>query len=222
MSFQRTSDRAGKAKEKSVYWSILLAFGLWYGMFVWRPFNFWLMMSLSTSLLILISCCYGHPLLQKSELTGRNILLGIFSAVVLYFLFWVGNHVLIFIADFFPRMLPDRSGNLNAVYANMGELSPVLVGALLFFPIGFGEEIFWRGFVQRHFSRRWSGRTAFIVTTLLYTCVHLPTGNPVLILAALTVGLFWGGLYWATGSILPVLVSHMLWDPAIFVVWPIR
>jgi hypothetical protein len=93
---------------------------------------------------------------------------------------------------------------------------------LLFFPIGFGEEIFWRGYVQRGFAEKWSGRRAFILTTLLYTAVHLPTGNTVLIAAALTCGLFWSGVYFATGRLLPVLISHMLWDPAIFIVWPIR
>jgi membrane protease YdiL (CAAX protease family) len=64
--------------------------------------------------------------------------------------------------------------------------------------------------------------TAYFVTILLYAGIHLPTKNPVLILAALTCGVFWGGLYWATGRLVPVLVSHMLWDPAIFVIFPIR
>jgi membrane protease YdiL (CAAX protease family) len=128
----------------------------------------------------------------------------------------------VLVSRFFPALLPDPAGNIASVYANLGGLSPGLVAFLLFFPIGFGEEIFWRGFVQRRFRERWSARSAFVLTALLYTAIHFPTGNPVLILAALTCGLFWGGFYWATGSLVPVLVSHMLWDPFIFVILPIK
>lgn len=211
-----------KRSNKIVWTSIFLAFVLWYIMFVLRPLNFWLMMSFSTSLLAVISYCFGRPLFRSGELNWRNILIGVASAGILYALFWIGNKTLILASQIFPGVLTNRLENINDVYANRGSLSPALVGVLLFFPIGFGEEIFWRGFIQRHFSKRWNNPAAFILTTFLYTCVHLPTGNPVLILAALSVGLFWGGLYWYTGALVPVLISHMLWDPMIFVVWPIK
>jgi membrane protease YdiL (CAAX protease family) len=205
-----------------IYLSILLAFALWAVMFVLRPLNFWLMLSFSTSLLGGISLTHVRPLLRREELTLKNFLLGFLMAGLLYAIFWLGNQFLIFFSMLFPYLLPDRSGNISSVYANLGSLPPALVGALLFFPIGFGEEIFWRGFVQRRLAERWNPAVGFALALLLYTGVHLPTGNPVLILAAFACGAFWGGLYWLTGSILPVLISHMLWDPAIFVIWPIR
>jgi len=208
--------------DRWLYLGVFLAFVLWFVMFVARPLNFWLMMSFSTSLLAALSFIFGSPLLSREEMTWKNILLGLLSAALLYAVFWVGNQFLILVSGLFPSLIPDRAGNINAVYANRGVLSPVLVGTLLFFPIGFGEEVFWRGFVQRRFSVKWTPAAAWIVTTLLYAAVHLPTGNPVLILAALTCGAFWGGLYMATGTLVPVLVSHMIWDPVIFVIWPIK
>ena len=210
------------ATDVRLYFSILLAVVLWVVMFVFRPLNFWVMLTFSTSLLAALSYAFGRPLIRPEELKWKNALWGILLAAALYGIFWIGNQGLILISQVFPEILPDRLGKINAVYANVGALPPALVGILLFFPIGFGEEIFWRGYVQRRFSQKWNGRRAFILTTLLYTAVHLPTGNPVLIAAALTCGLFWSGVYWATGSLLPVLISHMLWDPAIFIVWPIR
>jgi membrane protease YdiL (CAAX protease family) len=210
------------AKDNRLYFSILLAFVLWVIMFVFRPLNFWVMLTFSTSLLAALSYAFGRPLIRPDELKWKNVLWGILLAAALYGIFWIGNQGLILISHWFPEMLPDRLGKINAVYANLGALPPALVGILLFFPIGFGEEIFWRGFVQRRFGEKWNGCCAYILTTLLYTGVHLPTGNPVLITAALTCGLFWGGVYWITGSLLPVLISHMLWDPAIFIIWPIR
>jgi membrane protease YdiL (CAAX protease family) len=180
------------------------------------------MLTFSTSLLSAVAFVLGRPLLSGREFTVKNLLLGILLAALLYGVFYAGNRFLMIVSRLFPSLLPDRAGNIASVYANLGGLSPIVVGLLLFFPIGFGEEIFWRGFVQRRFSERGTATSAFVVTTLLYTAIHVPTGNPVLILAALTCGLFWGGVYWATGSLVPVLVSHMLWDPLIFVLWPIK
>ncbi|MGE5840017.1 MAG: lysostaphin resistance A-like protein [Deltaproteobacteria bacterium] len=202
--------------------SIGLAFVLWGVMFVLRPFNFWFMLTFSTSLLSAVTFALGRPLLSGREFTAKNVFLGVSLAALLYALFYAGNQFLMIFSRIFPALLPDRAGNIASVYANLGGLSPALVGLLLFFPIGFGEEIFWRGFVQRRFGERGTATSAFVVTTLLYTAIHVPTGNPVLILAALTCGLFWGGFYWATGSLVPVLVSHMLWDPFIFVILPIK
>jgi uncharacterized protein len=205
-----------------LYLSILLAFALWIVMFLIRPLNFWLMLSFSTSVLGTIALSQTRPILRKEELNIKNLLLGLFMAGLLYGIFWFGNQFLILVSAHFPSLLPDRSGNISSVYANLGSLPPALVGVLLFFPVGFGEEIFWRGFVQRRFAETWNPTAAFAITLLLYTGVHLPTRNPVLILAAFTCGAFWGGLYRFTGMLLPVLISHMIWDPAIFVIWPIK
>jgi len=214
-------EETGSGSSRGLMAGILLAFALWIVAFVIRPLNFWLMMSFSTSLLAATAFIFGRPLISRRELTWKNILLGILSAAVLYALFLAGNQALILLSRLFPALIPDRAGNLGAVYANREILSPLLVGLLLFFPIGFGEELFWRGFVQRRLASKWSPLWALIATTLLYTAVHLATGNPVLILAALTCGAFWGGLYMIAGTLVPVLVSHMVWDPFIFVIRPI-
>jgi membrane protease YdiL (CAAX protease family) len=208
--------------QKGLWVSVGLAFVLWGGIFVLKPFNFWFMLTFSTFLLAAIAFLLGRPLPLSREFTARNVLLGVVLAALLYAVFYAGNQFLKMVSGLFPALLPDRAGNIASVYANLGGLSPAVVSLLLFFPIGFGEEVFWRGFVQRRLSERWSAGLAFVVTSLLYTGIHLGTGNPVLILAALTCGLFWGGFYWATGSLVPVLVSHMLWDPFIFVIAPIK
>ncbi len=202
--------------------SIGLAFVLWFVMFVLQPLNFWVMLTFSTSLLSVVAFALGRPLIPSGEFTAKNGLVGVLLAALLYALFYLGNQFLLLVSRLFPSLLPDPARDIASVYANLGGLSPSLVAFLLFFPIGFGEEVFWRGFVQRRLGERGSVTSAFVLTTLLYTAIHVPTGNPVLILAALTCGLFWGGFYWATGRLVPVLVSHMLWDPFIFVIMPIK
>jgi membrane protease YdiL (CAAX protease family) len=42
-----------------------------------------------------------------------------------------------------------------------------------------------------------------------------------LFLAALICGLFWGALFKRYRSVWPVLISHALWDVAIFLLFPI-
>jgi len=219
-----SSDRltVNSDQQNGLWASILLAFALWVVLFVFQPFHFWAMLTFSTALLAAVAFVLGRPLLSGREFTATNVFLGVVLAALLYGVFYMGNLFLMLVSRLFPALLPDRAGNIASVYANLGGLSPALVGFLLFFPIGFGEEVFWRGFVQRRLRDRWSAKSAFVLTALLYTAIHLPTGNPVLILAALTCGLFWGGFYWATGSLVPVLVSHMFWDPFIFVIFPIK
>ena len=42
-----------------------------------------------------------------------------------------------------------------------------------------------------------------------------------LVMAALTAGLFWGWLYWKTGSLVPCILSHAFWTVAVFILWPL-
>lgn len=194
--------------------SIIIAAFLWFATFVIQPFNFWMMMTFNTIVLSLIAFFMGRPLFKKEDFKLVNIFIGIFSAAVLYGIFFVGNIIS-------KKIIPEQGQYLSAIYNNRVSVPTWLVAGLLFFPIGFGEEIFWRGFIQNKLQKFGNVR-ALIITTIIYTGIHIPTLNPVLVLAALTCGLFWGYIYYRTGSLLTVLISHMLWDPFIFVIAPMR
>jgi hypothetical protein len=102
-----------------------------------------------------------------------------------------------------------------------GSLSPTLLALLLLFVIGPAEEIFWRGYVQRTISNFRSPFFAFLVTTMCYTFIHLPSGNFMLIMAAMVCGIVWGGLYYLMPNRLSaIIISHALWDAAAFVWLP--
>ncbi len=204
--------------KKCLYLSVLAAFVLWYVMFVLRPLNFWLMMSVSTLLLSAVALRCGTWHKKDWQPTLRDVWIGIGSALLLYGLFFIGNELLKSLQNIFPLQ---RGENIAAVYANRGALPAGLVAGLLFFPIGFGEELFWRGFVQKQFSEKISSLVGFIIATFLYTAVHFSTGNAILLLAAVVCGLFWGGLYAVTSRLPAVLISHMVWDPLIFVFFPV-
>jgi membrane protease YdiL (CAAX protease family) len=209
-------------KKRVLYLSIGLAFVLWYVMFVVKPFNFWLMMAFSTTLLSLIVLWIGKPFAGRGEFSWMNVSIGIASALLLYGIFWAGNQMLILLNAWMPGIFAQRPQNLAAIYGNRGDLAPHWIALLLFFPIGFGEEFFWRGLVQKHFSGKLGRWRGFLLAAFLYSAVHFATGNFVLLLAAVTCGLFWGALYAWRGQLLPVLLSHMIWDPLVFVFFPIQ
>jgi len=87
--------------------------------------------------------------------------------------------------------------------------------------IGPGEELFWRGFLQRRLQSHKGPFTGLLLSTAVYTLVHVGSGNLMLVLAAGICGLFWGYLYLRTGSIVINVVSHTAWDIAIFLLLPL-
>ncbi|GAB4028879.1 MAG: hypothetical protein Fur0012_02320 [Elusimicrobiota bacterium] len=189
--------------------SVLIAFILWFLTFVIKPFNFWAMMSFNALTLIALASFSKGKILFAEDFTLKNILLGFFSALVLYGIFFFGRKILAFI--------PGNSQMLTSVYSNGSQTPRWLVAMLLFFPIGFAEEYFWRGWIQKKLYSAYPKFQAVLVASFIYAAVHIPTLNPVLILAAAVCGLYWGILYAISGSISLVIVSHMLWDPLIFV-----
>ena len=100
------------------------------------------------------------------------------------------------------------------------QLDAVLIGLLLAFFMGPAEEIYWHGFVQRRLVGRFGVMAGVLGTAAVYALVHVASLNPMLILAAGVCGLFWGILYQREQSLIPLIISHSLWDVMIFVWFP--
>lgn len=204
--------------------SLLLAALLWFVMF--SPFtashvNFWVCMTISALTLTCFSFAFGgsksigtdKPTKDTPPVTFTCIL-GIIIAACLWGVFFVGDKVS-------QLILPFAREQVNIIYNIKGNLSPTLLALLLLFVIGPAEEIFWRGYVQRTLTKYRSPFVAFLLTTACYTAIHLPSGNFMLIMAALVCGIVWGGLYWLMPNQLrAIIISHALWDAAAFVWLP--
>ena len=209
---------------KRILLSICIAFVLWFIMFSpWTAphLNFWLAMTVSACVLITLSissfCPYNGR--DNGAMTcGRwvkELALGIGIAVVLWLVFWTGDKVSQWLFDF-------ARPQVDSIYGMKEGNQPWLIALLLLFIIGPAEELFWRGYVQRSLSNRWNANVGFILTTAIYTLVHLPSGNFMLIMAAMVCGVAWGGLYRLMPRHFPaIVISHALWDAAAFVWFPI-
>lgn len=144
---------------------------------------------------------------------AAKITIGLTSAAVLYLVFYAGN----FLSQ---RFFPFTQSGIVDIYNFRGSASVLRITLLMLFIIGPGEELIWRGFIQRALADRCGSFNGFLLTAGFYTLVHLFSGNLMLVLAASVCGLFWGWLYRWKGSMIVNGVSHIFWDIAVFIVFP--
>jgi uncharacterized protein len=194
--------------------SVLPAAVLWFLLFVIKPLNFWLEMSLSIVLLSAIAVFLNKGKFQFGKISLRHILIGVLSAILLYLVFYAGNIISGYI-------LPFKNVQVMSVYNNKAGVDLRLISFLLVLIIGPGEELYWRGFIQNTLSAKHGSRKGFLLGTALYAGVHILTGNFMLVVAALVCGLFWGFIYEKEKSLVPVIISHVIWDLSVFVLFPL-
>lgn len=203
---------------KRLLLSLLLAAVLWAVMFSpWTaPYvSFWWMMAGSALTLSLLAILFRPDEWKDVHWSVANVCLGVGIAIGLWGVFWLGDRVSSWLFDF-------ARPQVDLIYGMKAGESPWLLSFFLLLLIGPAEEVFWRGYVQHTLSLRWNPNIGFIVSTLLYAMVHAPSCNFMLLMAALVAGVVWGGLYRLFPRRLSALVvSHALWDAAVFVWFPI-
>ena len=196
---------------------VLIAAFLWFLMFSpWTSqfFNFCIAMAISATILITISLTQRKSILDQFNFNWKAIGFGLLSAVVLWMVFYLG--------DFFSKMLFDFARpQVDSIYAMKEGQNKILLILGLLFIIGPAEEIFWRGYVQDRLIGKYGEWTAFIITTLIYALVHIWSFNFMLVMAALICGIFWGLMYRYSKNLVPLVISHAVWDVAVFILFPI-
>jgi membrane protease YdiL (CAAX protease family) len=197
---------------------ICLAAVLWTIMFSpWTAphVNFWVMMTFSGATLTIYSTWAAPGWWKDIRFDLTNIFLGLLIAAVLWGVFWLG--------EFFSTLIFDFARpQVDMIYGMKEGENPVVLTLLMLLIIGPAEEIFWRGYIQKHLSQKWNPNIGFIVTTLVYSLVHISKMNFMLIMAAAVAGFIWGLLY----RLYPekfgaILISHAIWDCAVFIWFPI-
>lgn len=203
---------------KRLVLSLLLAALLWSIMFSpWTApqVNFWWMMSGSATLLALCASLAHPAWWQGVRFRLSDVAGGIVVAAALWMIFWTGDKLSAWLFDF-------ARPQVDAIYGMKEGESPWLLSLLMLCLIGPAEEIFWRGYVQRTLSLRWSATAGWLTTALVYALVHAGSCNFMLTMAALVAGGVWGTLYrYFPQRLGALIVSHALWDVAVFIWFPI-
>lgn len=201
-----------------IFGSVLVAAALWFVLF--SPLTaqyvpFWTGMVVADILLITLTVVFDSSWTRRIVFSWKNLLLGVAIAAALWGVFYVGDKLSQLMFDF-------ARPQVDSIYGMKHESDLWRIGLSLLLLIGPVEEIFWRGFVQKNLSDFYSDNVGFILTLLLYTAIHIPSGNFMLIMAAMVAGGFWGLIYriWPQ-SFTALVISHALWDFAAFVLFPI-
>jgi hypothetical protein len=174
--------------------------------------NFWVKIGCTVVVVTAYSLLWQKP---RIRFTRPAVAFGLVSAAVLYAMFFAGDAVA-------PLVVSEARTQVGGIYGLGEGSSRVGIFLLLFFVTGPGEEIFWRGFLQRALEQRWGVVPGYLAATLVYGGVHVFSGNLMLILAALVAGAFWGALYAWKHDLAALIVSHAFWSAFIFAVVPIR
>jgi hypothetical protein len=120
------------------------------------------------------------------------------------------------------RWFPAIEASVRALYVqasvdNRADLILLgLVGVVVI-----AEEIIWRGAVYRRLAERFPGWRAIVLASLCYTSSTLGLMNPMLVVAALMMGLAWTLLAARSGRLVAPLLSHLTWDLIVLVLYPL-
>lgn len=202
---------------KKVIIPVIVAIVFWFVMFSpWTKdyVNFWVTMGFAGATLTLMSAFLGENFKKQFLFSVKDLLIGLGSAVVLYVVFYLG--------DFFSSLLFDfAKEQVGNIYQLKEGENPLFLSLLLVLLVGPAEEIFWRGYIQRTLGAKYGEWIAFIVTTLVYTLVHIWSFNFMLIMAAMVCGIFWGLLYKYNKNLVTLIISHAVWDVSVLILFPI-
>jgi uncharacterized protein len=166
----------------------------------------------SGSILVLIAYAMFQEEVDDELSFIQYLFLGAISGFLLYIVFWLGIRALDFL------QLPHNRSieNLYKWFAPSlfwQYLALVLVAAP-------GEELFWRGFIQKRLLKNFTPTVSILTASILYASVHIYSGSFLLVLAALLSGFVWGYLYFLKKSMPLVIVSHIIFDLMVFIILP--
>jgi membrane protease YdiL (CAAX protease family) len=86
---------------------------------------------------------------------------------------------------------------------------------------GICEETGFRGYMQRPIEQRHGVFVAILISSVLFTVVHLTKGWAMIGMVPIVfgAGVLLGLLAWASGSLIPCMIGHVLMDVGLFAYW---
>jgi membrane protease YdiL (CAAX protease family) len=168
---------------------------------------------LSTSTMLAVGYWMG---LRVHRPGGRGVAAGIASALLLYLLFYGGNLAL---KTLFPSSAVSSESAIYSLVAAPGNSVYLQVAVLLFDAAGY--ESFFRGTLQARAVGR-LGLLAPAGVAAVDACIHLASLNLLWVATTFVADLCWGLTYHYSKGLTASFSSHLLWDVAIFILFPIR
>ncbi|MCB0713617.1 MAG: CPBP family intramembrane metalloprotease [Ignavibacteriae bacterium] len=185
--------------------------------------NFLLSVAIGQILFMLLPALFIaqiHPLGTVEALRIRapkvsHVIMIVLGIAACYFLSeaWITAQELYMIPDALRPMYEEAKGETSWITEKLivGKDIPMLI--LAFFSVAIvpacSEEVLFRGIAQRSFEDRLKPFAAIMITGLLFGLIHMEPTN---IVPLIGLGLFFGFMAWASRSIWPVIIGHMLFN----------
>jgi membrane protease YdiL (CAAX protease family) len=171
-----------------------LTFGLWFGevaIFAGAAVIGWQILRL-------------RPLrvLGLTRFQGGAFALGLAFGLVNYVAWAVPTMALA--QEIFPKSIVELFDS-SKIFERQTQLELVLIVFGVSLAAPFGEEFFFRGFMQRGLQEKQGAPRAIVVTAVIFSAFHL---DPVGFVARFELGVLFGLLAWKSGSIWPALGAH--------------
>jgi membrane protease YdiL (CAAX protease family) len=193
----------------------LLVLVLWNGAFVLLPYlGVWLAVGGAAVLLLALSFWIGAPWKEFLALRPRLLALGVVFAAASV----IGSELLYApLARAWPA-LGEQSAVLYRIFGR-----PNWIQGWIYLPLIAGaEEFIFRGALLHQLEAKLPARRAALVAVAIYTGAHLASRQWALVALAALFGALWTALRSMTRSLWPGLISHVAWDLALLVLWPLR
>ncbi|MFD2443315.1 CPBP family intramembrane glutamic endopeptidase [Bacillus sp. CGMCC 1.16607] len=177
-----------------------------------EPKVFWYIFT--ASMLLLISFSISQEEIDDKVPLHIYLIIGVLSGFLLFGIFSMGE----FLLKLWKINVDVQISKLYRVF------SPTLFWhylSLMLIAVP-GEEIFWRGFILKKLLTKIGFWKSIILSSVIYASVNIYTGEWILVLATFIAGLFWGYLYAWKRSIPLVIVSHLVFDLFIFILFPLN
>jgi membrane protease YdiL (CAAX protease family) len=154
---------------------------------------------------------------RSGSLSGEQWFLGVIAAVF----FAVTIHsaiVLLFRFVTFPMAAFRRGYDFSFIPSLALKWVAVVISAM---SAGICEETGFRGYMQRPIEQRHGVFVAILVSSFLFTVVHLTKGWAMIGMVPIVfgAGVLLGLLAWTSGSLVPCMIGHVLMDIGLFAYW---
>ena len=169
----------------------------------------------ATSCMVVVAVASGdyRGLFAPRPLT---IALGLVSAAALYALFALGNQAIVVFHPF--GIGTQAEASIYGLIASPGNTTLTQVVVLAFDSVGF--ESYFRGTLQNRLAPRLGAGAPFVVAAI-DASIHLASFNLLWVATTFVVDAVWGLTYHRTRDLSSSMLSHFVWDVAIFIIAPI-
>jgi membrane protease YdiL (CAAX protease family) len=116
---------------------------------------------------------------------------------------------------------PELGGRVASLYQAAQQTK--LAEAWLWMPvIVLAEELLWRGALLHVLSERVPQSAAMAISIASYALAQLGTGSWIVMLLAAVCGSIWTLQRYLTHSLLSPLLAHLIWTPAVILLYPVN